>query len=134
MEVLRKAVSHKHLPPPPPTGHFDVNTCRRYLILCKVSDSLTTQAERVDTLLHLAYDGLVRFEGLTTVNINITVLWEVTPCSLINRYYCFGEACYLKLQFTYTEDGDRRFLRNFHIKLHDVTSQNILIYNGLLDD
>jgi hypothetical protein len=36
--------------------------------------------------------------------------------------------------FTDSEDGDRRFLRNVDIKLHDVTSQNILTDNSLLND
>jgi hypothetical protein len=65
--------------------------------------------------------------GLTTVNINITVLRNMTPCSFIDMHYCFGEACCLKLQFIYTEDGNKICLRNIDVKLQDVTSQNILI-------
>jgi hypothetical protein len=40
----------------------------------------------------------MKFEVLTVVNINITVIWVVTPQSLVDRYKFFGAACCLHLQ------------------------------------
>jgi hypothetical protein len=34
----------------------------------------------------------VRFGVLTTVNVKITVFWDITSCSLVDRYQRFGAA------------------------------------------
>ena len=36
-------------------------------------------------------------EIITVVAMKITVFWDVTPCSLIYIYLCFGETCYFLL-------------------------------------
>lgn len=33
---------------------------------------------------------IVRFEVLTAMDMNVTALWDVTPCSLIRAYQRFG--------------------------------------------
>jgi hypothetical protein len=41
--------------------------------------------------------SLTKFEVLMTVNINIAVSWDLTPCNLVGRYQRFAQTCYLHL-------------------------------------
>jgi hypothetical protein len=50
-----------------------------------------------------------RFEVLTEVTVKITVLWNLMPCSLVERYQSFGRTCYFHLC---SVDADSRFMRN----------------------
>jgi hypothetical protein len=38
------------------------------------------------------------FGVLTAVTMKITVFWDVTPCSLVERYQCFGRTCCFHLK------------------------------------
>jgi hypothetical protein len=40
----------------------------------------------------------MRLENLMAVNVKITVFWDGMPCSLVDRYQCFGGTSYLQLQ------------------------------------
>jgi hypothetical protein len=40
-----------------------------------------------------------------------TVLWDVTPCSLIGTYRFFGRACSLNIHNVYSEDKRQYFSR-----------------------
>ena len=47
-----------------------------------------------DTELKHLFDGhrvksLVRYEVLAAVNMNTAVFWDVTPCSLVEKYHSF---------------------------------------------
>jgi hypothetical protein len=35
------------------------------------------------------------FEVITAVNIHVIILWNVTPCSVVDRYECFSGICCL---------------------------------------
>jgi hypothetical protein len=39
-----------------------------------------------------------KFNVLTVVAMNIALLWDVTPCSLVHRYRRFGTNSYLHLE------------------------------------
>jgi hypothetical protein len=39
------------------------------------------------------YDGLVKFELLTAVNIKITVFWDLMLSKTVDTYEYFGETC-----------------------------------------
>jgi hypothetical protein len=43
------------------------------------------------------------------VTMKIIIFWGVTPCSLVDRYQCFEEICYIHFLSKYR---DNRFLRN----------------------
>jgi len=36
-----------------------------------------------------------RFDVLSAMNVNITVFWSLTPCSLVGGYQCYGLTCCL---------------------------------------
>jgi hypothetical protein len=40
----------------------------------------------------------MRYVILSALTITITIFWDMTPCSLVGRYYCFGRTCCLYLQ------------------------------------
>jgi hypothetical protein len=54
---------------------------------------------------------LARFKVLSAVTMEITVLWDVTPCSLVNNYQHFGAVCCIFLRRE-SERSMRRFPQN----------------------
>ena len=48
-------------------------------------------------LVSLLFRPGMKIEIITVVNMKITVLWDVTTCSLINIYWRFGGMCFLHL-------------------------------------
>jgi hypothetical protein len=65
----------------------------------------------------------MRFEVLAARNIQIIVLWNVMPCSLVDRYNVSQAS---GTSMFYHENRDSSFLRNVGYacaKLHDVTFQ-----------
>jgi hypothetical protein len=66
----------------------------------------------------------VRFEVLMTLNMKSSAFWYVMPCSLVDRYQCFGRTCYLHLQsgkLFYRDDGGSSVLQNADIYLASYT-------------
>lgn len=41
---------------------------------------------------------LLRSEVLTAVNVKVTVMWDVTLCSLLAAFQCFRRSCSQQLQ------------------------------------
>jgi hypothetical protein len=41
----------------------------------------------------------IRFEVLTVLSIEITVFWDMMPCSLVCTYHCFGGTCFFHPYF-----------------------------------
>jgi hypothetical protein len=86
------------------------------------------------------------YKVLTAVNMKITLFWNVIPCSLVERYQCFGRTCCFHLQIRrvnhmgkqrYMErrKGNRaHFLPYFpsSFTLHCVTSQTTVIFTQKL--
>ena len=49
---------------------------------------------------------------LLTLNMKITVCWDVTACSLVQNYYVLEKCTTYTFSCFYPGDGDRRFLQN----------------------
>jgi hypothetical protein len=73
------------------------------------------------TLKYISTSILVGFEVLMVVKINISVLWDVTPCSLVDRYKLLEEHTSSILR---VEDAGSRFLWNIgtYVPSYTVTS------------
>jgi hypothetical protein len=57
----------------------------------------------------------VRAAILTVMSRKTVVLWDVTPCSLVDRFGRFGGTCYLHISgriYFFPEDGSRIFILN----------------------
>jgi hypothetical protein len=83
----------------------------------KCNNFLKFSCTHVLHLWTLLMNSVWRFVGYvdtyhTAVNILFTVLWDVIPCSLVDRHQSVEETCYLKLVPWYLS-----------IRLHSVTSQ-----------
>jgi hypothetical protein len=63
---------------------------------------------------------LCKLEHLKGVTVNITVFWNVTPCSLLRKYVFLEESAL----FSYPEDGVIVFLRNVGINIPEHTALN----------
>jgi hypothetical protein len=60
---------------------------------------------------------------LTTASVKVAVFWDVTACSLVDRYQSFRGTYCLNLlcgRF-HPEDGDSRFHRNAHAYIYQPT-------------
>jgi hypothetical protein len=51
-------------------------------------------------------------EVLLTLIMKITVCWDVTACSLVQKYYVLEKCTAYTFSRFYPGDGDRRFLQN----------------------
>ena len=59
------------------------------------AEKLLASQEGLSSLKLFVY---VKFEVLSAVTVNSTVLWNVTPCSIAEVRRCFGVTYYLHLQ------------------------------------
>jgi hypothetical protein len=41
---------------------------------------------------------ILRFQALTAVNVKVVIFWDMTPCSLVDRYRCFRRTCHFHPQ------------------------------------
>jgi hypothetical protein len=78
---------------------------------------------------------ILKSDFLISVNINITILWDVTPCLLVVKNHQFGGTCWsfhqiIRNGYVYSfEDGGSRFLRNTDIcKLNGIMSFQTAVY------
>jgi hypothetical protein len=69
----------------------------------------------------------LRFEVLTEVTVNSIILWDMTPCNLVDvfRHLLFNklDACFHS-SFSDSEDGYSMFLRNIDTFLSDCTESH----------
>jgi hypothetical protein len=63
------------------------------------------------------------FAVLMTVDMNITLSRDVTPCSLVYRYQRCGVTCCLQLQTVLKNEAESPF-EMIIIRLQSITSQN----------
>jgi hypothetical protein len=76
-----------------------VNCPKSFLVLFPIRKSVNRFLKLNTVLLYNAEQfEFTRFEVLTSVNISIKVFWDISPCSLVDRYQSFGGAVCLHLQ------------------------------------
>lgn len=88
-----------------------------------VSDVQTTHSNMPSARASKNYE-ILRFGQ--RLSINIAVLCNVTPCSLVPRYKCFGRTYCFNLPGARghrPRQGGNRLLRNASTKLHGITRQ-----------
>jgi hypothetical protein len=66
----------------------------------------------------------VRFQAPKTVNMLVTVSWDVAPYSLVETGQGFGGAYYLHHQGDHSNDGSRKHLQNVGQFLRDYMLQH----------
>jgi len=63
---------------------------------------------------------------LTAIAVKVTVVWDVTPCSLVRRYQLFGGSSCRHLQGTlilHPDNGGREFFQTFGTYLRNHTGR-----------
>jgi hypothetical protein len=64
---------------------------------------------RLDVINKQILRCLLGFEILTAVTVTSIVFWDVTPCSIVEVYWCFGGALCLHLQGRRVKQADNKF-------------------------